>query len=74
MVHRLTVTSHGMTVVILTSRIRDGRWRLRVQGRCAQYFTDWILPFDTFSQATSEALRAILEEGIETFYECHESA
>ncbi|MGM0633978.1 MAG: hypothetical protein ACQETO_12500 [Pseudomonadota bacterium] len=72
MVHRQTVTRQGMTVVILASRIRDGRWRLRVQGRCDQYFTDWILPFDTVWQATSAAKRAILEEGIEAFYDCHE--
>jgi len=69
MVHRQTVTQRGKTVIILASRSWDGRWQLRVQGRCRQYFTDWLLPFDSLGQATEAALRAIGREGIEAFYE-----
>lgn len=64
-----TVTQREKTVVIRASRIRDGRWRLRVQGRCRQYFTDWIQPFDSAAQAFGAALQAIGREGIDSFYE-----
>lgn len=64
-----SVTQCDKTVVILASRIRDGRWRLRIQGRCRQYFTDWIQPFDSVTQAIGAALQAIGREGIDSFYE-----
>lgn len=64
-----SVTQRDKTVVILASCNRDGRWRLRIQGRCRQYFTDWIQPFDSRAQALAEALQAIGREGIDSFYE-----
>lgn len=64
-----SVTQRDKTVVILASRIRDGRWRLRIEGRCRQYFTDWIQPFDSVAQAIGVALQAIRREGIDSFYD-----
>lgn len=72
MVHSRAVTQCGKTVIILASRNRDGRWQLRVQGRCRQYFTDWLLPFNSATQATEAALQAIDREGIDAFYENRE--
>lgn len=69
MEYRRTITRCGRTVTLLVSPIRDGRWQLRVQGRCRQYFTDWILPFETPASAFRAALHAIRREGIEPFHE-----
>ena len=63
-----TVTRDGWTLEIEISGDGNGKWLLEIVDE-RNTSTVWTEPFDTEQLALAEALRAIEEEGIESFSE-----